>query len=175
MMSRKTNWTRPNRRLVGLKQYRKSISVFPGKKRDPTYKICAITDTSGSMDTDSLRECLGVIYNMVQNNEDYEFWVVQADYEVQCHTKIADLSDIKKIAYDGIKGRGGTSFAIPITWALKNLKPDIIVYCTDGECHEEMDPPLIPVIWFCTRGGQKPNYGFGKVLQIQTTGKNRNG
>jgi predicted metal-dependent peptidase len=171
MASRKSSWVRPNRRLVGMKQYR-NISTFPGKRRDPGYRIVSIVDTSGSMDKDALKECLGVIWKMVSQNEEYEFWIVEADYEVQAHKRIHDASDIRQIAHFGLKGRGGTSFKIPIEWALKQLKPDIIVYCTDGYCNEEMDPPQIPVVWFNTSTGVAPNYGFGKVIQIKPTGHN---
>jgi predicted metal-dependent peptidase len=169
MASRKSCWARPNRRLIGMKKYR-NISAFPGKRRDPGYRIVAIVDTSGSMDKHALKECLGVLWKMVSQNEEYEFWVVEADYEVQSHKRVHEVSDIRQIAHFGLKGRGGTSFKIPIEWSLKTLKPDIIVYCTDGECHEDMDIPSVPVIWFYTESGQPPQYGFGKTIQINVKG-----
>lgn len=174
MASRKSCWVRPNRRLIGLKKYR-NISTFPGKRRDPGYRIVAIVDTSGSMDKHALKECLGVIWKMIMMNEDYEFWVVEADYDVQHHQRVHEASQIRQIAHFGLKGRGGTSFKIPLEWTLKTLKPDIIVYCTDGECHEEMDIPSVPVIWFYTENGTPPQYGFGKTIQISVKGNVRNG
>ncbi len=92
------------------------------------------------MDKDALREALGVIYNMVQKNEDYEFHTVEADYDVQRHTRITDAADIKRIAAgEGVMGRGGTSFKIPIEWTMENVKPDIIVYCTDDTSNSASD------------------------------------
>lgn len=59
-------------------------------------------------------------------------------------------------------GGGGTQFA-PAFAKFKQLKPDAILFMTDGDVAGHCDDPGIPTGWIMTNN-RPPPYGFGEVV-----------
>ena len=59
-------------------------------------------------------------------------------------------------------GTGGTAFHSAFQKA-KEMKPDAILFMTDGYVADHVSNPGIPTGWVLTAGGQKP-YDFGEVI-----------
>lgn len=82
-------------------------------------------------------------------------------------------TDSKVVAlYDFIKaqpqrvlrlmGGGGTEFKEAFEVA-KKMKPDAILFMTDGDVFDSVSDPKIPTGWVLTHDGKMP-YGFGEVV-----------
>lgn len=59
---------------------------------------------------------------------------------------------------------GGTDFTTAFI-KFRQLKPDAILFMTDGEVSGHISPPDIPVGWIVT-APQVPPYGFGEVVAV---------
>ena len=107
----------------------------------------AVIDTSGSMSRAALEIIAGELDRM---SATYSITVVECD------------AAIKKVyRYSGqlneVRGRGGTDLRPPFAPALLGrVKPDVIVYFTDGYGQAPDAPPSVPIIWCLTPEGQKP-------------------
>jgi len=61
-----------------------------------------------------------------------------------------------------LQGGGGTEFHDAFEEA-KKIKPDAILFMTDGDVFDSVKDPKIPTGWILTHDGVHP-YGFGKVI-----------
>lgn len=61
-----------------------------------------------------------------------------------------------------LRGGGGTNFVEAFAKA-KQIKPDAILFMTDGFDSGTVQDPKIPVGWILTRGGRTP-YSWGEVV-----------
>jgi hypothetical protein len=106
--------------------------------------VVYIIDTSGSMDTQTqIRSALTETCSCMRAVGVDRAWVIQADMIVQ-DAKLMKASDIPGME---IKGRGGTSFIEAIDKAVE-LKPNLIIYMTDGEGTAPRNaPPDTAFIW----------------------------
>jgi len=65
-----------------------------------------------------------------------------------------------------VHGRGGTDLRPPFAaGVLAKVRPDVVVYFTDGEGPAPERAPGVPVLWCLTRGGSKPT-GWGRALTL---------
>lgn len=84
---------------------------------------------------------------------------------IEVDTKVVAFYDYFKTPQNRVarlRGGGGTAFAGAFKTA-KKVKPDAILFMTDGEVSDNVSDPGIPVGWILTRGGRHP-YGFGEVV-----------
>lgn len=84
---------------------------------------------------------------------------------IEVDTQIVAMYDyyvVKRNLITRISGGGGTAFAGAFN-TLKKLKPDAILFMTDGYVSDNVSNPGIPTGWILTPGGRKP-YDFGFVL-----------
>ena len=59
--------------------------------------------------------------------------------------------------YPMVSAVGGTSFKPPFERGfLREHRPDLVVYFTDGQGPAPECPPSVPVIWCLTQGGRMP-------------------
>ncbi len=145
-------YARPNRRfpkLVGIVPGHSSLSAKP--------KIMCVIDTSGSMSDSNLADISKELHVMARK---FEVHVVECDTVIHKHYK-----------YNGrierVYGRGGTSFLPPLEKEfLKQIKPDLIIFFTDGDGDAPKMPPRAPVIWVLTTGGKSP-VKWGKVIHME--------
>jgi predicted metal-dependent peptidase len=140
--------------LTGEKQGIPQISPFPGKRKDTTFNISIVSDTSGSMSNDDVLESLKGIKQIIEKDKDCFTTVIQCDTEVQKEYTVKRLKDIDF----SIKGRGGTTLA-PGLFRAKELNTDVCLIFTDGYCDNinKISKKLLPkkMIWVLTADGSK--------------------
>lgn len=138
-------------RLVGVKS-----DILEARKNVLDLKILVGVDVSGSISERQFRQFMRQIdairgLSMVK--------VIEID------TKIVAMYDYFRInpaSVCRLMGGGGTEFREFFQKA-KEIKPDAILFMTDGEVFDKVSDPGIPTGWILTAGGRKP-YGFGKVV-----------
>jgi predicted metal-dependent peptidase len=147
------HYGRPPRRFPEL------VGILPGSSRRPTRaSAMAVVDTSGSLSGEQLRLIADELDAMAS---------VHAVTVVECDTKVCAV-----YPYYGrlteVQGRGGTDLRPPFDGALvTRLRPDVIIYFTDGNGPAPSRPPTVPVIWCLTASGRKPAV-WGNALHMTT-------
>jgi predicted metal-dependent peptidase len=136
------SYLRPPRRFPHL------VGIVPGStRRMEKARVMAVIDTSGSMTRDLLEQIGAELRNMVRS---HEIVVVECDSEIQ---RIYPFED----ALGEVKGRGGTDLRPPFERpVLAKIRPDVVVYFTDGEGPAHNAAPRVPVLWCLTPGAKSP-------------------
>lgn len=150
-------FTRPPRRFPGL------VGVWPGQKRaDSRASVVAVIDTSGSITDEVLEEIDGELHRLSRS---HTVQVVECDCAVH---RVYRYSGRLKL----VQGRGGTDFHPPLEPAfLRPLRPDLIVFFTDGYGPAPAKGPGCPLIWCLTPGGEPPAR-WGRVIRMDSAGEN---
>lgn len=108
------------------RKYNKRYDENPGLKIKPRRHILFAIDTSGSVSTDELRECVQELHHIHKTGTDIT--VIQAD------TYVRDISPFNHLAEFHVHGRGGTDFQPVIDYYNQNVhKYTCLMYFTDGE------------------------------------------
>jgi len=107
------------------------ISPFPGKKRDFTFNIGVLIDTSGSQSKEDIIDALSGCKSIIENDKHCKVVVIENDTMVQKEYEIKRLSDIQM----NVRGRGGTVL-MPGLERLKQLNVDVALGFTDGYCED---------------------------------------
>jgi len=89
--------------------------------------------------------------------EVHHIWRAGASVTVVC----ADAAINQVFAYRGtpprgLGGGGGTSFEPAILYANEKLRPDGLVYLTDGYAGPPLTKPRYPTLWLITKNGAPP-------------------
>ena len=146
----------------------KGIMALPGRRLISTWTIALILDDSGSMSNYHLQECNKTVLSLRHYNPDLEIYVIHAD------TQISNIYSVKRdtdIQHE-FRGRGGTDFRGPISEVETKLKPDVIVYCTDGWGPAPYRKPKTPIIWCLTPNAKIPAE-YGRVIHMDSGKKIR--
>ena len=151
----------PNRRLNHLRP--QGVFPFPSYIQVTGMQIALIRDTSGSMGGPEIEEVISVALSFMKEFPTSKLFLVDADTKVHAVYEIDEKSDIP----DSVTGRGGTDFIQPIAYTIENLKPDIILYGTDGYGTAPPSPPPVPVVWLMTYHSHVPA-AYGTAIQIST-------
>ena len=132
---------RPPRRFPHL------VGIVPGKARQAgTPHVMTVIDTSGSMTSKLLADISAELGVMART---YKVTVVECDTQIHATYAFRPI--------ESVRGRGGTSFKPPLEPAfLREQKPDLVVYFTDGHGPAPANAPPVPLIWCLTPGGKKP-------------------
>lgn len=135
------------------------VGVFPGHTcRREKPRAMAVVDTSGSMKGAQLERVQAEL-NRLRELADVTL--------VQCDTEIRDIRPLAG-NFDEVTGRGGTNLRPPFEAdVLAKVRPDFVIYFTDGEGETPDSPPAMPVIWCLTPKGKRPA-AWGRVLEMQT-------
>jgi predicted metal-dependent peptidase len=142
-------FNRPPRRFPDL------IGIIPGHSRTATRAaVMAVIDTSASITRPLLNLIAGELHRMARS---HEVTVVECDAAVH-----------RIYRYQGelhsVHGRGGTDLRPPFAaGVLDTLKPDVVVYFTDGYGPAPTQAPSVPVVWCLTREGNRPAL-WGRVV-----------
>ena len=108
------------------RKYNKRYQENPGLKIKPRRHILFAIDTSGSVSTKELEECVGELYHIHKTGT--EITVVQADTAISHIGPFNHRKDFK------VHGRGGTDFQPVIDYFNANVhKYTCLIYFTDGE------------------------------------------
>ncbi len=123
----------------------KRYGTCPGIRVRRKTDVVVAVDTSGSVDVDDLALFFGEIHAM---------WRRGAHVTVlEC-----DAGVVREYPYRGsppatVAGRGGTSFDPAIERA-NQIKPDALVYFTDGEAPAPQKKARMPVLWVLSSAGR---------------------
>jgi predicted metal-dependent peptidase len=159
---------RPRKRWLGL-----GTTLYPGQKRDKTFHLSFMIDTSGSMSSDDLKDGLDELAGIARVDKDIEITVVE--FDTQIHKEYV----LKASGYPDpeLRGRGGTDFNKAFERAKELAKKgtiDALIIYTDGYAPApelELRPQDIPTLWCLTEGGEHPSPGFG--FEIRRPRSNR--
>lgn len=146
---------RPKRRMLDSGG---RASPYPGTKTNPKFDVLFAVDTSGSMSQDDMMLCLSEIQGVQKTSESMNITVIEADTRIQKEYILKPGGTLDTF----VKGRGGTDFNEVFSRA-KELKPDILIYGTDGECPLPRPDNRVPcpVLWVLTPGGSVPGSSWG--------------
>ncbi len=103
------------------------ISPFPGKKRDYTFNISILIDTSMSMSNLDILEALSSVKHILEKDKYCKITIIECDTQVN---KIYEVKKISEIDFQ-ITGRGGTTLQ-PGLKKCRELNSDITLCFTDG-------------------------------------------
>jgi len=103
------------------------FSPFPGKKRDYSFYISLIIDTSGSMSKDEILDALSACGSIMEKDRHTRVVVLECDARLQKEYEVKKLRDIQF----NVKGRGGTAMA-PALKRARELGTDVTLGFTDG-------------------------------------------
>jgi predicted metal-dependent peptidase len=144
---------RPPRRFPEL------AGVLPGQgRRAARPKVMAVIDTSGSISAGLLTEIDAELRRLAQS---HSVLVVECDSQVQRVYPFRPL--------DVVSGRGGTDLRPPLERDfLRQHRPDLVLYFTDGYGPAPERPPGVPVIWCVLPHGREPA-PWGRHIHLPTT------
>ena len=164
-MRRDRGVSRPNRMLLALAEEDPSIVPALGLIKDPCYRVFFVVDTSGSMNTESLKIAASELTHLLRADDDMEVRYIQGDADVH-YDELFHTGDIIPC---NVIGRGGTDFDAYFEYMKRYVRdddtcPDLVIVYTDGYAPElavsNRLPLDIPVIWLLTpRGAPPQNYG----------------
>lgn len=146
---------RPSRRGVALDLY------LPSMRGQGTGTVVLVGDTSGSISNEQLGQCIEQVNQACLQLKPSRLILIWCDAEiggVQEFTSFpVPIQKMKPV------GGGGTDFNPPFDWIKKNkVKPDCLIYITDGHGTFPDKKPSYPLLWVVTEGGNT-NVPFGKL------------
>lgn len=128
------------------KSRRHPEAALPGSALQRLRILCAI-DTSGSMDVDALSSINGALRVIAAEND---LWIVECDDQIHATYRY-------RRPLQSVRGRGSTDLRPPFAASvLASIRPDVMIYATDGFGEAPASAPPIPVFWALTRGGSPP-------------------
>jgi predicted metal-dependent peptidase len=144
-------YNRPPRRFPEM------LGILPGRGRQASRpKVLAVIDTSASITPALLTAIDGELARLARH---HEVTVAECDVRVQAVYRYRPLQQAH--------GRGGTDLRPPLQPAfLRQHRPDVVVYLTDGHGPAPDRPPRTPVIWCLTPGGTPP-VSWGRRVQMR--------
>ena len=154
-------WLPPSRRHVWQGLYLQSM-------RGERLNACVAVDTSGSCLGD-LPQFFSELGSLLGSFGNYEITVIQCDAEVGLVEKFTSDRPLPKDYGWKITGGGGTSF-IPVFDYVRShgMRPDVLVYVTDGYGDAPKKAPPYPVLWVLTSDGTEDFAPWGQKIHLDT-------
>lgn len=149
--TRRPSWKKINRRFP---------EIMPGYKKDYYSNLVVAIDTSGSIGSEELSQ-FGAEIKKIQKFRN-KITVIECDAKIQ---KVYELK--KRMDLDlQFRGRGGTDFNPVFEYIKKNrVKPNGIIYLTDGFGPAPEKPFPIPTLWVISQKGKKP-VEWGREIKL---------
>lgn len=148
---RRSDMRQPPRRMPHM------VGVMPGRRRRTGHpRITAVIDTSGSI-TEELLELISAELGDLAR----QFGVTV----IECDVKIQRIYPFKPI--NSVRGRGGTDLRPAFEpEIIRRLRPDLIIYFTDGYGPAPASAPRVPVVWCLTPRSKVPA-AWGRVIRME--------
>lgn len=133
------------------------IGVVPGNAQSAArHRVMAVLDTSASMSVGMLEQIGGELRHLARN---CDVTIVECDCEIQAIYPFRG-------ELNGVKGRGGTDLRPPFEGdVLKRVRPDVVIYFTDGAGPAPATPPKVPTIW-CLTASIAPPVEWGRAVSV---------
>ncbi len=147
----------PSRRLPEL------LGIAPGRRarrRSPV--VMAVVDTSASMSTGELAQVSAELTRLVSAH--VRVACLQCDDAIRTREWLAPGRPLTRV-----HGRGGTDLRPPLSHAeLRKVRPDLVVYFTDGHGPAPAAaPPNVEVLWVLTGSAPRVPAPFGRVVLMR--------
>ncbi len=145
----KTNWKRKLKLFTSksqktyikntIRRPSKRYGTVPGISIQKRQKLLIAIDTSASVSEEIQSQFFEEIYHIWRQKA--EITIVECDMNIH-----------RTYEYDGITpefttGKGGTDYNAPIHFANETLKPDAIIYFTDGKGEAPIIESKMPILW----------------------------
>lgn len=159
------SFRRASRRTVGLAiECPNNYLALPSKSRERTFTVVFCLDTSGSMNSNELEVALNELEHLRKADSDIQVTIIESDAGIGKEYQISARQPVEW----SLSGRGGTSFD-PALARARELKPDLVIYYTDGEApapalHNRVPCPMI---WLLTPNAKTPDPDWGHVIEMQ--------
>jgi predicted metal-dependent peptidase len=159
------NFQRPDRRLIS----RQPCIYAPSRSGFGADHVVIGVDTSGSIGKQEVNMFFAEMSGVLEDVHPANLWVMWCDAYVHRVDRVEDMSDLQAMYEAGVPGRGGTSF-VPVFEKIKemNIKPDALLYLTDGYGTFPSDPGY-HVLWGSIALTPE-GYPFGEVVMIPKVG-----
>jgi predicted metal-dependent peptidase len=128
-----------------LRRTSKRYGTTPGIKVRRHHKLLIALDTSGSLPHDDIKTFFGELHQIWRQGAD----VIITECDAEIKKTYAYMGELP----DKIHGRGGTNFTPPISLANKEIRPDGIIYFTDGQAGPPAVKSRCPILWVITSNG----------------------
>ena len=155
-------WLPPNRRHIADGLY------LPSRREERLRAVLAV-DTSGSTES-LLPSFFAELAGLLRSFGRYELTVVQCDAEVQRVDRWSDTSPPTAVSNWRVQGGGGTDFRPVFDWGEREkVRPDVLVFLTDGMGPAPDRKPRYPVLWILPDiddSDLRPPAPWGGVLRI---------
>jgi hypothetical protein len=154
-------WARPNRRRLALNP----IVVMPGKRGYGADTVVVAVDTSGSIGSRALAAFLAEVGGILNDCKPRRIVVIGCDARISQVDEVTTLDEFEGLREKGLKGGGGTDFR-PVTAYVEEhqLRPETLIYLTDGLGTFDPHAPPYPMIWAMTTDVEPP---WGEVVRLQ--------
>jgi len=163
----KFDWKAYLRRFIGnssvvytkklRRKYNKRYIANPGLKIKFKNHILVGVDTSGSVNTDELKEFMNELNHMYKTGHKITV--------AQCDTNLNSVEDFNPKKDWEIKGRGGTSFQPVIDHYNEYGRYTALIYLTDGEAYSPDNCPK-NTLWVLSSISQMNDELPGKVIKL---------
>lgn len=126
--------------------------------------VVLANDTSGSVLDPTLNRWFAEMKGILQDVKPQRLIVMWCDAKVHRVDEVEDFDDLSRLKMKRAPGGGGTDFR-PVFNAVKDmgLKPDALIYLTDGDGTFPSTAPDYPVLWGTIK---KNTYPFGEVIDV---------
>ena len=143
------------------RKYNKRTPENPGLRIKRKNHILFAIDTSGSVSTNELKECLNEMYHLKKTGADVTV--------IQCDTAISNIAPFDPKKDVTVHGRGGTEFQPVIDYYNEHQRHySCLIYFTDGECYAP-EKAKGSILWVISSQGT-PNFGDtkfpGQTIQL---------
>jgi predicted metal-dependent peptidase len=150
------DWRKPDRRLIQRDIY------APQRSGNGCGDVVVAVDTSGSIGQAELDQFMGEMRGILEDVRPMRMFVVMCDAKVQ---KVYELEEASELHDIKLHGGGGTAFDPVFRWVdEEGVRPEALVYLTDGMGSFPKEPPPYPVVWGSTWASSQ--YPFGDVVDI---------
>ena len=142
-------WLPPNRRFISRGLY------LPGRRQKMFRGVVAL-DTSGSTAED-LPGFVGEVDRLMRSFGKFVLTVIECDAAVGNVTMVSSDTPPHDWSKHRFSGGGGTNFTPVFEYIrAKRLRPDVLVFFTDGDGTCPQTNPGYPVLWLLTGEGEPP-------------------
>lgn len=125
-----------------MRRKSRRFPIPPGRKYIYSGKILVGIDTSVSVSDKQLQQFLAEVKAMADTG--HEIWVAECDAAIHTCYKLKTKPNVN------IHGRGGTDFQ-PVFDKAEEIKPDVLIYLTDGDAPDPVARTNAKVVWVYTK------------------------
>ena len=143
------HWLPPNRRFISRGLY------LPGRRQKMFRGVVAL-DTSGST-VDDLPDFVAEVERLMRSFGKFELTVIECDAAIGNVTVVSSNTRPHDWGNHRFSGGGGTNFTPVFEYIKrKRIRPDVLLFFTDGDGRCPQDRPDYPVLWLLTENGEPP-------------------